>query len=313
MTLAEAESLLLKYVGPVAETTSEQFLATLNHLRKRFFDSGKWNGMVVERELTPVGHVVTLPDDLEAILAAQFDGAPVTIFGKFHEFVPGGPGEVDSGLGAAFALIDQGNRTYKIMGNPDVQTVRVSAKLRYTPITAEDTVTLDMTVSGAGDSTIDGDYIRYGEDEGKPTYIKSTDPSYSIIPSGNGWAVTLNPPNAAVNVVFYYSASNVATPDLATGWLAVSALAPAPTVERRVISANGANEIFPDNIGALKLGLMSLAYEDNNDLERAEQYFSKALYLLNGETKEARGASQNVIQLSPHGFNLGVRKTPRIN
>jgi hypothetical protein len=63
--------------------------------------------------------------------------------------------------------------------------------------------------------------------------------------------------------------------------------------------------VLPDNIGALKLGLMSLAYEDQNDLERAEQYFSKALSLLNGEVREARGASQSVLQQSPHGFHTG--------
>ena len=65
------------------------------------------------------------------------------------------------------------------------------------------------------------------------------------------------------------------------------------------------DEVIPDNMGALKLGLISLKYEDTNDLERSNEYFQKALSLLNAELKELRGAQFNTMRFSPNGFGLG--------
>jgi hypothetical protein len=48
-----------------------------------------------------------------------------------------------------------------------------------------------------------------------------------------------------------------------------------------------------------------LKYEDTNDLERATEYFTRALSLLNAELKESRGAQMNTLRFSPHGFGLG--------
>jgi hypothetical protein len=210
MTVAEARDLLLRYVGPLDSTTDIDFIKALNQLRRRFFDSGKWKGMIVEVEDTVSGmeQTIILPDNCEAVLGAQIDGTPVVVFGRYHEYLPGGPGEiVDSGA-AVMALVDQGDRCYKVVGKGDREiTLRLTCKLRYTPLESD------------------------------------------------------------------------------------------------------TDAVIPDNEGALKLGLMSLAYEDNNDLERAEQYFTKALSILNGETREARGAAQFVMQQSPHGFHLGRIRT----
>jgi hypothetical protein len=210
MTVAEARELFLRYVGPLDSTTDADFLRALNHLRRRFFDSGKWNGLVTEVELQIYGDDVdfTLPPYCESVLGAQVEGRPVVVFGRYHEYLPGGPGEITDANSGTLALIDQGDRSYKVMGkgNRDV-TIRLTCKRRYHPLD-EDT-----------------------------------------------------------------------------------------------------DEVLPDNEGALKLGFLSLSYEDNNDLERSEQYFSKALAILNGETREARGAAQFVMQQSPHGFHLGRIRT----
>jgi hypothetical protein len=69
-----------------------------------------------------------------------------------------------------------------------------------------------------------------------------------------------------------------------------------------VVSEN--DEVIPGNMGALKLGLISLKYEDTNDLERSNEYFTKALSLLNAELREQRGGQINTMRFSPHGFGL---------
>lgn len=105
MIVSATRNLLLKYVGPVGSTTDAEFLAALNQVRRRFFDSGKWNGLELEVDVTPVSDIVTLPDTCEAVLGAQFDDRPVTVFSRYLEFLPGGPGEVTAPLGGAAALI----------------------------------------------------------------------------------------------------------------------------------------------------------------------------------------------------------------
>lgn len=208
MTLSEAYASLLKYVGPVDTTTEQDFTSALNEVRERFFLSGKWKNLVTEAVVVPDAGVVTLPDDCESVLGAQLDDRPVVIFGRYHEFLPGGPGEVTPEQGGAAALIDQGDQTLKVMGAADVAAVRLTYKLKYIP--------LEWPAEGADDP-----------------------------------------------------------------------------------------EVLPGNLGALKLGLLSISYETNNDLERAELYFQKALALLNGEVREARGATQNTLQMSPHGWHAG--------
>ena len=203
MTVSSARSLLLQYVGPDG-TTNAAFLAALNQLRKRLFDSGKWKDLTLEVTVVPVAGIVTLPATCESVLGAQANDCPVPVFDKLHPFQPGGPGHVDPLQGGTVALIDNGDRTLTIMGGgTSVTSARLRCKRRY----------VDLT----GDS----------------------------------------------------------------------------------------DTVFPDNVGALKLGLMSLSYEDKGDLDRAEQYFAKALSLLNGESKESRGGAQAVLQQSPHGFHLG--------
>jgi len=203
MTVSAIRNLLLKYVGP-AGTTNAEFLASLNQVRRRFFDSGKWNGLELEVDVVPVSEIVILPASCEAVLGAQFDGRPVTVFSRYLEFLPGGPGEITAPQGGAAALIDQGDRTYKIMGASGVVSVHLVCKRRFADLTA------------------DGDTV------------------------------------------------------------------------------------LPDNVGAIKLGLMGLAYEDANDLDRSVSYFGQALALLDNEVEEAQGAARHVLQTSPHGFYLGA-------
>ena len=166
-----------------------------------------WRGLVYEVTDNTPSTSVALEDGQESILAAQFDGNPVTIFGKFHEFAPGGPGEIDVTVGGRRCLIDNGDRTYKVVGS-GIEEIRLSIKRQFVPLEDED------------------------------------------------------------------------------------------------------DELTIDNPGALKLGFMALGYEDKGDLASADAFFARALAVLNGELKEARGGAQSTVQMSPHGFYLGQLRRP---
>jgi hypothetical protein len=64
--------------------------------------------------------------------------------------------------------------------------------------------------------------------------------------------------------------------------------------------------VLPSNMGALKFGLMALAYEDQNDLDQAMKHWNIAYALLNDEKKEARGGAKINVRFSPNG---GLPKT----
>lgn len=49
--------------------------------------------------------------------------------------------------------------------------------------------------------------------------------------------------------------------------------------------------IIPGHLGALKLGMMSLQYEDRNDMKNADIYMDRAIELLNAELEQFQGDS----------------------
>lgn len=62
--------------------------------------------------------------------------------------------------------------------------------------------------------------------------------------------------------------------------------------------------VIPGNIGALKLGLMAIQFEDKVDPANAKIYMQDALDLLDSELKELDSAEQAAFMVSPH-FGCG--------
>jgi hypothetical protein len=300
MTLSEASDAYSKYVP----NGSTGFTDECNDLMQRFFNSGKWNGLVTEIEVADPGALITLEAGYESILAAQLDGTPVSVFGRYHEFLPGGPGEVENPSGGMAYLIDNGDRTYKVAGSQDYETARLTVKRRFVPL-AEPEATGSMVVSGAGSDEVNGVYSLMGEYNGKPYYSSMADSAWDIsaISYGAAWVIYSNSSD------FEYlgpPSDDVATPDLVTTWTVDEGEAPVPTVTAEMTEGNTTLPI--DNPAALKLGFMSLNYETTGDIGQADEYFGRALSALNGELREARGGAHNVMQASPHGFWLGKVK-----
>jgi len=303
MLVSDIQPTLERFVGPSGTVSDAEFLTALNQVRERYINSGKWKGMVVEIDVTPVDSVITLPSNCESVLGAQLDGRPVVVFSRQHEFVPGGPGEVTAGTGGAVALIDQGDRTYKIMGASDVTTAHLTCKLRYVDLEEGELATGNIVVAGASTPAVNGTYTLAGTMYGKPFYVLDTSSLFTVFWSSSAWCVQSNPTSASGAFVYYTSSDDVATPDLATTWTEGFGTLTAET------TAAVTDDVIPGNLGALKLGLQALAYEDQNDLDRSEVYWTKGLTLLNDQTRQARGAAQTTLQQSPHAFHPGRLRT----
>lgn len=125
----------------IAPSDNEEFLRLLTEADMRLLEQGRWRWTRKQDTLTPVNGFVVLPTTYASILGARVDKYAVTLFDEEYEFVPGGVGEVDLGVGGS-RLIDQGMndddlRHYKVAGHLDNDDV-ITALLHYAPVTLMD-------------------------------------------------------------------------------------------------------------------------------------------------------------------------------
>jgi hypothetical protein len=65
---------------------------------------------------------------------------------------------------------------------------------------------------------------------------------------------------------------------------------------RHVWATSDNDQLFPDSLEALKLGLMALNAEEKADVERGQYYMDRALLLLNAELKEYNSGQEGTMQ-----------------
>lgn len=270
--------------------------------------------MLVEVDLDATQGYVTLPRRCEAILGITVQKIPRTPFGRWYSFVPGGPGEITSAeYGGPDLVLDKGD-DYPIYRDSPYTSFRIRAKV---PNAADRDIGNYLLLKG---TDTDGNPV-HGADGSEGislnlTASENTTTQYfskltSVLkPLTNGyvtlWAVDASGNETQIgdyepgetNIKYRrYVVERADDSEVAS----VRALC-----KRRYVPVlSESDDIIPENMGALKLGLISLKYEDTNDLERATEYFTKALSLLNAELKEQRGSQFNTVRFSPHGFGLG--------
>lgn len=312
MTLSQVRQLLHQHVSPDGPNTM-LVPARVNELCERFFVSGKWKGMMVEVDLDATSGFVTLPRRCESILGVTVQKIPRTPFGRWYSFLPGGPGEVDlSAYSGPDIVVDMGDG-FCTYADPSYSSFRVRVK-----------------VPNVADRN-NGNYV----------LVKGQDSDGKVVYDSEGnEGVTLNLAAAENTTSQYFSKITSVLKPATLGYLTLWAVdslnaetqigdyepgetnisyrryrvtsadnSEVPTVralcKRRYVQVISENDdVIPGNMGALKLGLISLKYEDTNDLERATEYFTKALSLLNAELREQRGGQFNTMRFSPHGFGL---------
>lgn len=125
----------------IAPGNDYEFLRLLTEADMRLLEYGRWRWTRKPITLTPVDGIITLPAAYSSILGARVDKFPVDIRAEEFEYVPGGVGEVELGVGSS-RLIDQGLnedglRHYKVSGHLDNDDV-VSALVMYAPVTLYD-------------------------------------------------------------------------------------------------------------------------------------------------------------------------------
>jgi hypothetical protein len=75
-------------------------------------------------------------------------------------------------------------------------------------------------------------------------------------------------------------------------------------LRRHVWLEDDDDEVVPSNVGALKQGLLAVAYEGAGDPERAQFYWTQCFNILNSELRTSRGGAVHLMDYNPQGFQL---------
>jgi hypothetical protein len=130
-----------RFQTQIAPGNDYEFLRLLTEADMRLLEYGRWRWTRKSTTLSHIDGIITLPTVYSSILGARVGKEPVDIRAEEFEYVPGGAGEVDLGVGSS-RLIDQGvnddgERQYKVAGHLD-DTDIISAIVMYAPVTLTD-------------------------------------------------------------------------------------------------------------------------------------------------------------------------------
>ena len=309
-TLAVARDKLYKNISD--DAFSADVKDAINNACQRLIESGKWAGTMgnVDFASVPSGYI-TLPRHYGTILASRIKDHPVRIEGKYYEYQATGPGKLSTDSGVGF-LIDYG----------------------FTPLETEITDAGTLRFLIHADDTVGARSIR----------VYGLDANGDVITDTNGVeGVNIEMSATTINSSHVFSkVTNVIKPATKYPVIAQVVVATVPTqiaqwepletapqfrrykvgeieadeehpfvietlCKRRFIPAEQETDfVIPGNLQALKMSILALKYEDENDLKAANDYWGMAYGILNGEMKEDRGGSKINVQFV---FNGGLRKT----
>lgn len=305
ITVADAREALYPYVCG-DDRNSSRFLEYLNQARERILNSGKWKGTVLNVLFEQLDGYISLPREGEALLGLHVNNFVFPVNSKWYEFNVNGPGKVPDSIQSMNMAIDLGENYCTIEDLDEAVEIVLEA------VNAEDAgqVIRLFGKDENGEEIFDADGVRGEEIELSTSPVTSTK-TYSTLTQVNK--------GLTFGYVKLYADES---PDRLLANYAPSELN--PLYRRYMIKTKDdasitgkmklryfplcaeSEPVVPANLGALKMALLALTYEDSNDLASAQQYWTNCYALLDDQMREHRGsvrATPNV-SLFPSGRGI---------
>lgn len=290
----------------VSATTAQKsaFDLRVNQVVERFLEEMKPRNTLRRVNVPIINGMITLPRNLETVLGMKLVNenncacGPLLIYSRFHEFAhPGAPGCCSNP--GVYPL----SETVQVFQDPTPYF-----KLRITSTVTSGTVTFIGGRDTDGDEYFDSVSLNITNGTTTTTREWATMPQiqksattvgvemYSVdTVSSDATLVAVYAPGETIPAYRRYKVPNYDGYNMA---LVHGKLAYVPVTGDTEI-------VYPGKLGALKLGLMALNYEDKNDFDRADGYWSRALSALDNDRQELDGdASIPVFRVNP-GFMAG--------
>jgi hypothetical protein len=282
----------------------EELRNNINRFLERVLSEGKWTGTVVQALITAHEDIngnkfITLPRHLETCLrGGQLGYKTRAVQSEWYQYLPQGRGIRKSDESYFGPLQDMGEgfvtfRDIEIPSQLTLSSSETECAGSYIWIRGKD---------GNGDkiySTVDGERvegIRLDLGDGTQTTSETFAEIYSVEKTPTTGLISLSAGSATLAK---YEAGERAISYrrylVDRNWESVQGV-----FKRRHVWAICDNDpLFPDNLEAIKLGLMALNAEDKSDVERGQYYMDRAILLLNAELKEYNAGQEGVLQIAP--------------
>jgi len=305
LLLSVARTALSAYVKPPGATNA-QVDAKLNQVAERFINGGKWRGTLTVAEIAVYYGQITLPNTIDTILGASYNGRPSRVSPVWYQYLLNGPGEVELGF-AGSGPIELADDRPVFRDPQEAVQLRARADASETALTqiwvealdedGEDIYTLVSSTLTRGFPLV----LNAATTAQQVTAIKGV-----VKPLTNGVVrlYMVDTTTAEETVIGIYQPSetvpayrrfNVAEQEGASPIRVLGKRAHVPAVANYDV-------LTPGNLGAYKLGLMALNYEDTNDHDLADSYWARAFDLLNKESREFYGPNAGKIQFIGNGY-----------
>lgn len=307
LTVASSRQYLEKYIPP-----NEDYLTYLNQACEILINRGKFKGAVVDCIFDSSTGYVTMPYEIQSVLAVTVRNVPETIFGEFQTYITTGPGKLKFDQQNQGLLVDWG-ADVPTMVSPSPQN---PATLKLTIAKAAD-AGKTMRIFGKypnGDDFVDADGVRGVTITSVfPTVTTTLEAAYITgveLPEdriGN-WYLYGTVDGTDTLFSRYYPFETVPNyKRYITQTIQDSASSNIyPTIGmkcmRRFIPMTAETDfVWPGNISALKWALKALVHEDAGYEEKAESEWNMAILRMDEQTRASRGSAAMPIQFAPFG------------
>lgn len=276
----------------------------INRFLERVLSEGKWEGTIVQARITAYEDVngnkfVTLPRHLETCLRGGKLGYKARANqSEWYQYLPQGGGirKADQAYFGPLQDMGGGFVTFRDILTPSQLTLSSSETEcagSYIWIRGKD-VNGDKIYSTVDGERVEG--IRLDLGDGTQTTAETFSEIYSVEKTPTTGIITLA---AGADDLAKYEAGERAISYrrylVDRNWDDVQGI-----FKRRHVWAISDNDpLYPDNLEAIKLGLMALNAEDKSDVERSQYYMDRAILLLNADLKEYNGGQEGVMQIAP--------------
>jgi hypothetical protein len=307
LTVAIARQYLERYVPP-----NEDFLPMLNQACEILINKGKYKGMVIDCIFDSSTGYITLPYEIQSILAVTVRNVPEVVFGEFQTYITTGPGKLKFDMQNQGILVDWGADVPTTV-SPDPQE---PATLKLTIAKAAD-AGKSMRIYGKyrnGDDFVDADGVRGVTITSVfPTVTTTLEAAYITgveLPDGriDNWYLYGTVDGTDTLLSRYYPFESIPNyKRYITQTIQDSASSNIyPTIGlkcmRRFIPMQAETDfVWPGNISALKWALKALVHEDAGYEEKAAAEWEMAVSRLDEQTRASRGSALMPIPFAPFG------------
>lgn len=305
LLLSVARTALSAYVKPPGASAA-QVDAKLNQVAERFINGGKWRGTMTVVEIAVYDGQITLPNTVDTILGVSYAGRPSQVAPVWYQYLLNGPGEVALGFAGAGPIELADDRP--VFRDPPgavrlrAESAAAEAALAQIWVEALNAAGEDI-YTPVGGTLVRGFPLVLGAALAGPqvTAIKGV-----VKPLTNGVVKLFmeDPATAGGTVIGIYQPSETVPAYRRFNVAAQEGASPIRVLGKRAHVPAVANYdvLTPGNLGAYKLGLMALNYEDANDHALADGYWLRAFDLLNKESREFFGPNAGKIQFIGNGY-----------